>query len=79
MFQLTQVIFFEMESDYRQLNTKMSQKPSDERPPKNIAAMRSLWRDTEKVLRHPRFFYKQHFYKQHEAQISLFWNTNIGK
>ena len=25
------------------------------------------------------FFYKQHFYKQHEAQIGLIWNTSIGK
>ena len=25
------------------------------------------------------FFYQQHFYKQHEAQIGLFWNGNIRK
>ena len=25
------------------------------------------------------FFYKKHFYKQNEAEISLFWNTNIEK
>ena len=25
------------------------------------------------------YFYKQHFYKQHEAEIGLFWNTNVEK
>ena len=25
------------------------------------------------------FFYKQHFYKQRRAEISLFWHTNIEK
>ena len=25
------------------------------------------------------FFYKQHFYKQHKAEIGLFWNTDIEK
>ena len=24
------------------------------------------------------FFYKQHFYKQHEAEIGLFWRTKNG-